>query len=137
MDMGKKLVGLSVVLLSSLSWGAEFETVRIVDWAGVKAEYAAKTNGNARPHLVKVPWCYPAAEARARREAQGKRPVVKPLPGDEPGLIAMVKHGLHAKLVLPFSVHSAGEHNFWIRHWRDENCRTALEFLLRSPTANA
>ena len=42
--------------------------------------------------------------------------------------------GYNARLGFPFEVAHAGKYVFWIKHWKDEGKRTALEFLLRSPT---
>ena len=42
--------------------------------------------------------------------------------------------GRDARLELPFEVGKPGKYVFWIKHWQDEGKRTALEFLLRSPT---
>ena len=135
---------------------ADIEAVQSAYAAKTNEAVQAKKN----PRTIPNPLVYPAAVTRAKAEADAKNaglaerqkawdeadpktrakwrpraenPVVKVRPEDEAGLAATVKHGIYTKLVLPFSVHSVGEYTFWIRHWRTENRRTALEFLLRSP----
>ena len=159
--MKKQMTMLAVLAAVLAVAPAEGDTIRIADVEKALAEYSAATNaaGPKKARWVPCPLVWPAAENRADEkvaeelatlperqkawdEADPKsrprwrpgnpRREVKVEPGDTFGL--KVPQGRDARLELPFEVTKPGKYVFWIRHWRDAGKRTALEFLLRSPT---
>ena len=106
-------LGLCVGIVGS-TLAAEYQTTCVTDVEAVVAEYAAKTNG---------------LPARAVRNVP--RPFDCPAGDGVPGLVTDSRR--MPRLMLPVTLSRAGEYAFWIRHWRGENQRTALEFLLRNP----
>ena len=106
----------------------------VYPWAEIRADeaYAAEL---ATLEARQKAWDAADPKTRARWRPGNPRRTVKVEPGDECGLGVPqdVKLGGGARLVLPVPLSRPGEHVFWIRHWRDADRRTALEFLLRSP----
>ena len=82
-----------------------------------------------QPQWLPCPLVWPEAELRKAKP----RDRAFPRPGEECGLKANDGVRGHERLRLPVALRHAGTYHFWIRHWRTENRRTALEFLLRNP----
>ena len=102
----------AVAVMSALADG--YQTVKITDVESAVAKYVTATNaaGPSKARWVKCPVLWPD--------------------GKEPGLKAPDDRK-NPRLQLPVELKTTGEYHFWIRHWRNENRHTALEFLLRSP----
>ena len=92
----------------------EYQTVKISNVDEELAKYTAATNGMAKHKIrfVKHNIVRPDGETTALKAPDDRR---------------------NPRLQFPVEIRRAGEYSFWVRHWRAENMRTALEFLLRAP----
>ncbi len=92
----------------------EYQTVKISNVDEALAKYTAATNGMAKHKIrfVKHNIVRPDGETAALKAPDDRR---------------------NPRLQFPVEIRRAGEYSFWVRHWRAENMRTALEFLLRAP----
>ncbi|MBR2714237.1 MAG: hypothetical protein IKB76_05635, partial [Kiritimatiellae bacterium] len=106
-------VAASAMCASGLLAG-EYQTVKISNVDEELAKYTAATNGMAKHKIrfVKHNIVRPDGETAALKAPDDRR---------------------NPRLQFPVEIRRAGEYSFWVRHWRAENMRTALEFLLRAP----
>ena len=106
-------VAASAMCASGLLAG-EYQTVKISNVDEELAKYTAATNGMAKHKIrfVKHNTVRPDGETAALKAPDDRR---------------------NPRLQFPVEIRRAGEYSFWVRHWRAENMRTALEFLLRAP----
>lgn len=144
--MVRTLLGSLAVVASVSTFGGEHETLKLADVEAVVCAYVAETNAATKvmTEWNKVEREWNIAKRKDKNapcpEGHGARPtpvhwIFKPFktPGDD-GVVGLTIDGRKMpRLQFTASFARAGERYFWIRHWRDENKRTALEFLLRNP----
>ena len=158
----KLLAALAATMGAVNLFAGQYQKVRISNVDEVLAKYTATTNGMAKNKIpfVNHNLVWPEAQLREearcakldadleeRQEAWDKadpktrspwrpRKAIRKMvvePTDTVGLKVPKTGVYNQRLEFPVEIKRAGNYTFWIKHWRNEDMHTALEFLLRNP----